>query len=102
MADDKGLPVLCRIVRFERSTLLSKQAAVAVLGQRTHREAWPRREGIVFGRAAQCFQVAQTAQRGINGRLAAACVEIRVGAEKIEGLDSVAAGRQLARCIAAQ
>ncbi|HUY36720.1 MAG TPA: tetratricopeptide repeat protein [Pirellulales bacterium] len=44
LPDDKGLLVLCRIVRFERSTLLSKQAAVAVLDQKPDGEAWPRRE----------------------------------------------------------
>jgi len=49
LPDDIGLSALCRIVRFERSTLLSKQAAVAVLDQKSDKGksdegAWPRRE----------------------------------------------------------
>jgi hypothetical protein len=44
LADDRGLPVLCRIVQFERSALLSKQAAVAVLDQKPDAGAWPQRE----------------------------------------------------------
>ncbi|HVC97741.1 MAG TPA: tetratricopeptide repeat protein [Pirellulales bacterium] len=44
LPDDKGLTVLCRIVRFERSTLVSKQAAVAALDQKPDAEAWQRRE----------------------------------------------------------
>ena len=42
--DDKGLPVLCRIVRFERSTLVSKHAAVAVLEQKPAADTWQYRE----------------------------------------------------------
>jgi tetratricopeptide (TPR) repeat protein len=44
LADDKGLAVLCRIVRFERSAHLSKLAAVAVLDQKPNDEAWQARE----------------------------------------------------------
>lgn len=51
LPDDMGLAALCRIVRFER-TLLSKQAAVAVLDQKLETkpadaktdDAWQRRE----------------------------------------------------------
>lgn len=37
--DDEGLPALCRLVRFERSALLSKLAASAVLGNEPRSEA---------------------------------------------------------------
>ncbi|HVX10499.1 MAG TPA: hypothetical protein VHC22_04925 [Pirellulales bacterium] len=36
LSDDKGLSVLCRLVRFERSPILSKEAAAAILVQK-----WP-------------------------------------------------------------
>lgn len=32
MPDDAGVPALCRLLRYERSTLLSKQAAIKLLG----------------------------------------------------------------------
>ncbi len=46
----KGLPVLCRIVRFERSTLVSKHAAIAVLEQKPDAETWQYRERAIHGR----------------------------------------------------
>jgi tetratricopeptide (TPR) repeat protein len=59
---ETGLPVLCRLVRFERSAMLSKEAAVAVLMQK-----WPSDKAAAARRA-------ETIRRGIgqSGRPAAA------------------------------
>jgi tetratricopeptide (TPR) repeat protein len=62
LADDKGLAVLCRLVRFERSAVLSKEAAAAVLTQK-----WPADKAAAVRRA-------ETIRRGIgqSGRPGAA------------------------------
>ena len=52
--DEKGLPVLCRLVRFERSAVLSKAAAAAVLTQK-----WPSDEAAAARRV-------ETIRRGIG------------------------------------
>lgn len=45
----EGLAALCRLVRFERSVLLSKEAAIAVMDQkRTAESAWPERSRIIL------------------------------------------------------
>jgi tetratricopeptide (TPR) repeat protein len=44
LGDDKGLAVLCRIVRFEKTAHMSKLAAVVVLDQKLAAESWPARE----------------------------------------------------------
>ncbi|MGH7137509.1 MAG: hypothetical protein ACREHD_17325 [Pirellulales bacterium] len=54
LGDDKGLAVLCRLVRFERSTVLSKEAAAAILLQK-----WPADEAAAQRRA-------DTIRRGIG------------------------------------
>ncbi|HVU87388.1 MAG TPA: hypothetical protein VHD36_08700 [Pirellulales bacterium] len=42
---DKGLPVLCRLVRFDKSPVLSKLAALAIIEQKKPgAESWPARE----------------------------------------------------------
>ena len=45
LPDDQGLEWLCRLVRFEKSQVLSKQAALAVMNQEQPRDdaAWARR-----------------------------------------------------------
>jgi tetratricopeptide (TPR) repeat protein len=44
----ESLAALCRLVRFERSPLLSKQAALLIMGQkRPPPEAWPERSRII-------------------------------------------------------
>ncbi len=45
LPDDQGLEWLCRLVRFEKSHVLSKQAALAVMNQESPRDdaAWARR-----------------------------------------------------------
>lgn len=49
LPDDEGLPALCRLVRFERSPLLSKQAALKIIGQKTVREIdWNRRKKLIL------------------------------------------------------
>jgi tetratricopeptide (TPR) repeat protein len=54
LGDDQGLPVLCRLVRFERSAVLSKEAAAAVLLQK-----WPADNAAALRRA-------ETIRRGIG------------------------------------
>lgn len=54
LSDDKGLAVLCRLVRFERSAVLSKEAAVAVISQK-----WPDDKAAAARRA-------DTVRRGIG------------------------------------
>jgi tetratricopeptide (TPR) repeat protein len=45
LPDDKGLPVLCRLVRFDKSVLLSKLAALAIVEQKgVSAGRWPARE----------------------------------------------------------
>src|SRR5262245_22290577 len=45
---DKGLAVLCRLVRFEKSALLAKVAALAVVEGKVQKEVdWPRRESTI-------------------------------------------------------
>lgn len=72
LPDDKGLAVLCRLVRFERSAVLSKEAAAAVLTQK-----WP-------GDKAAAARRAETIRRGIgqSGRPAAAWLAAYVAAHK--------------------
>jgi tetratricopeptide (TPR) repeat protein len=49
----EGLAALCRLVRFERSVLLSKQAALAVIDQpRPTDSAWPQRSRIIQAETA--------------------------------------------------
>jgi tetratricopeptide (TPR) repeat protein len=49
----EGLAPLCRLVRFERSVLLSKQAALAVIDQpRPPDSAWPERSRIILAETA--------------------------------------------------
>jgi len=49
LPDDQGLEWLCRLVRFEKSQLLSKQAALAIMGQTAVPldGAWSRRVGVI-------------------------------------------------------
>lgn len=72
LGDDKGLGVLCRLVRFERSTVLSKEAAAAILLQK-----WPADEAAAQRRA-------DTIRRGIgqSARPAAAWLAAYVDAQQ--------------------
>jgi tetratricopeptide (TPR) repeat protein len=72
LADDKGLSVLCRLVRFERSAVLSKEAAAAVLTQK-----WPADKAAAVRRA-------ETIRRGIgqSARPAAAWLTAYLAAHK--------------------
>lgn len=72
LRQEKGLGVLCRLVRFERSTVLSKEAAAAVLLQ-----PWPADEAAARRRA-------QTIRRGIgqSARPAAAWLAASVAAHE--------------------
>ena len=48
LEDDKGLAVLCRLVRFEKSALLAKVAALAALEGKVQKEVdWQRRESTI-------------------------------------------------------
>ncbi|HEV7221828.1 MAG TPA: tetratricopeptide repeat protein [Pirellulales bacterium] len=57
LADDKGLPALCRMVRFEKSPPLSKQAALALMSAKSSDDqAWNRRAAALgrgIGRSAR-------------------------------------------------
>ncbi|HWB09623.1 MAG TPA: hypothetical protein VG826_10375 [Pirellulales bacterium] len=79
-ADDKGLPVLCRLVRFERSAVLSKEAAAAVLMQK-----WPTDKAASARRA-------ETIRRGVGAsvRPAAAWLTTYLAGHKdpVAALDS--------------
>lgn len=45
LTDDRGLPVLCRLVRFDKSLVLSKLAALSIIEQkRITEKRWPGRE----------------------------------------------------------
>ncbi len=45
---DRGLPVLCRLVRFDKSPVLSKLAALAIVEQKKVRsDRWPAREQLI-------------------------------------------------------
>ena len=88
LSDDKGLAVLCRMVRFERSTVLSKFAAAAVIGQR-----WP-------SDAAAAERRADTIRRGIgqSARTAAAWLKSYTEGEQ----DAAAAVDEWQRLVAAE
>ncbi len=43
LPDDKGVPALCRLARFETTLPLAKYAALALVGQDVRAEAWPAR-----------------------------------------------------------
>jgi tetratricopeptide (TPR) repeat protein len=70
--EEKGLPVLCRLVRFERSAVLSKEAAAAVLMQK-----WPSDKAAAARRA-------DTIRRGVgaSARPAAAWLTADLAARK--------------------
>lgn len=72
LPEDKCLAVLCRMVRFERSTVLSKFAAAAVIGQK-----WP-----AGSEAAE--RRSETIRRGIgqSGRTAAAWLKWYIEGQK--------------------
>jgi tetratricopeptide (TPR) repeat protein len=72
LSDDKGLSVLCRLVRFERSAVLSKEAAAAVLTQK-----WPNDQAAAARRS-------ETIRRGIgqSARPAAAWLSAYLAAQK--------------------
>ncbi|HQU44864.1 MAG TPA: tetratricopeptide repeat protein, partial [Pirellulales bacterium] len=88
LGDDKGLAVLCRMVRFERSTVLSKVAAAAVIGQK-----WP-------ADAAAAERRAETIRRGIgqSGRTAAAWLKWYVAGHQ----DAAAAIDEWQKLVAAE
>jgi tetratricopeptide (TPR) repeat protein len=72
LSDDKGLAVLCRLVRFERSAVLSKEAAAAIILQK-----WPADQDAATHRA-------DTIRRGIgqSARPAAAWLAAYVAARQ--------------------
>lgn len=88
LPDDKGLAVLCRMVRFERSTVLSKFAAAAVIGQK-----WP-------AEAAAAERRADTIRRGVgqSTRTAAAWMKSYLDGEK----DAAAAIEEWQKLVAAE
>ncbi len=78
LPDDEGLPWLCRLVRFEKSSTLSKQAALAIMGQKVAADeaAWNRRGEVIHktlrrGKrpAAQWLMAYVQAQRDPAGAL---------------------------------
>jgi tetratricopeptide (TPR) repeat protein len=53
LPSDQGLDWLCRLVRFEKSPVLSKQAALAIIGQPLSRDDAPRRGATITGNLAR-------------------------------------------------
>ncbi|HET6881691.1 MAG TPA: tetratricopeptide repeat protein [Pirellulales bacterium] len=88
LSDDKGLAVLCRLVRFERSAVLSKEAAAAIILQK-----WP-------GQRDAAERRAETIRRGIgqSARPAAAWLAAYVAART----DAAAAIDQWQKLVAAE